>query len=253
MGQQCVAAVNSDSDCLLACAFERDGSPWCGKPIGDVSSEPCVIQSSSSIRTAEFDVLIDFSTPASALAASMACIDAKQPIVIGTTGFDGQQRSLLKDYARLIPIFYSPNMSLGVNMTYEVIEMMAKSVGSRSDIEILEIHHRDKVDAPSGTALAMGERVASSLGSKLEEKAVYDRHGKRGKRASGTIGFQSIRGGDTVGEHRVMFFMDGERVEIVHKAFDRKIYALGAVEGAKWLTQRGAPGYFTMSDVLRPA
>ena len=255
MGQQCVAAIDSDNACFLAGAFERADSSWCGKPASSTNDEaigrvPCIIQPSSSISTAAFDALIDFSTPSSSLAAAAACVEAKHPIVIGTTGFDSQQHALIKDYAHIIPIFYSPNMSLGVNVTYKAIEMMAKAVGDRSDIEILEAHHRHKVDAPSGTALAMGEKVASSLGRKLQEVAVYNRHETRGERASGSIGFQSMRGGDTVGEHRVMFFMDGERVEIVHKAFDRKIYALGALAGAKWLIQRGTPGYFTMDDIL---
>jgi len=197
----------------------------------------------------DFDVLIDFTRPEATLDALSICQSAGKAMVIGTTGFSDDALKVIDQASSDIPIVFAPNMSVGVNLTLKLLETTAKVIGADSNIEIVEAHHRHKVDAPSGTALKMGEVIANALGRDLSECAVYGREGKEEPRDRQTIGFSSIRGGDVVGEHTVTFFMEGERVEITHKASSRMTYANGAVKACQWLTDQ-ANGLYSMQDVL---
>ena len=197
----------------------------------------------------DFDVLIDFTRPEATLNALSVCQSVGKAMVIGTTGFSDDALKIIDQASSDIPIVFAPNMSVGVNLTLKLLETTAKVIGTDSNIEIVEAHHRHKVDAPSGTALKMGEIIANALGRDLSECAVYGREGKEEPRDRQTIGFSSIRGGDVVGEHTVTFFMEGERVEITHKASSRMTYANGAVKACQWLTNQ-ANGLYSMQDVL---
>ena len=197
----------------------------------------------------DFDVLIDFTRPEATLDALSVCQSAGKAMVIGTTGFSDDALKVIDQASSDIPIVFAPNMSVGVNLTLKLLETTAKVIGADSNIEIVEAHHRHKVDAPSGTALKMGEVIANALGRDLSECAVYGREGTEEPRDRQTIGFSSIRGGDVVGEHTVTFFMEGERVEITHKASSRMTYANGAVKACQWLTNQ-ANGLYSMQDVL---
>jgi len=197
----------------------------------------------------DFDVLIDFTRPEATLDALSTCQSAGKAMVIGTTGFSDDALKVIDQASSDIPIVFAPNMSVGVNLTLKLLETTAKVIGTDSNIEIVEAHHRHKVDAPSGTALKMGEVIANALGRDLSECAVYGREGTEEPRDRQTIGFSSIRGGDVVGEHTVTFFMEGERVEITHKASSRMTYANGAVKASQWLTNQ-ANGLYSMQDVL---
>ena len=197
----------------------------------------------------DFDVLIDFTRPEATLDALSVCQNAGKAMVIGTTGFSDDALKVIDQASSDIPIVFAPNMSVGVNLTLKLLETTAKVIGTDSNIEIVEAHHRHKVDAPSGTALKMGDVIANALGRDLSECAVYGREGTEQPRDKQTIGFSSIRGGDVVGEHTVTFFMEGERVEITHKASSRMTYANGAVKASQWLTNQ-ANGLYSMQDVL---
>ena len=197
----------------------------------------------------DFDVLIDFTRPEATLNALSVCQSAGKAMVIGTTGFSNDALKVIDQASSDIPIVFAPNMSVGVNLTLKLLETTAKVIGTDSNIEIVEAHHRHKVDAPSGTALKMGEVIANALGRDLSECAVYGREGTAEPRDRQTIGFSSIRGGDVVGEHTVTFFMEGERVEITHKASSRMTYANGAVKASQWLTNQ-PNGLYSMQDVL---
>ena len=197
----------------------------------------------------DFDVLIDFTRPEATLNALSVCQSAGKAMVIGTTGFSDDALKVIDQASSDIPIVFAPNMSVGVNLTLKLLETTAKVIGTDSNIEIVEAHHRHKVDSPSGTALKMGEVIANALGRDLSECAVYGREGTEEPRDRQTIGFSSIRGGDVVGEHTVTFFMEGERVEITHKASSRMTYANGAVRACQWLTNK-ANGLYSMQDVL---
>ena len=197
----------------------------------------------------DFDVLIDFTRPEATLDALSVCQSAGKAMVIGTTGFSDDALKIIDQASSDIPIVFAPNMSVGVNLTLKLLDTTAKVIGTDSNIEIVEAHHRHKVDAPSGTALKMGEVIANALGRDLSECAVYGREGTEEPRDRQTIGFSSIRGGDVVGEHTVTFFMEGERVEITHKASSRMTYANGAVRACQWLTNK-ANGLYSMQDVL---
>ena len=197
----------------------------------------------------DFDVLIDFTRPEATLDALSVCQSAGKAMVIGTTGFSDDALKVIDQASSDIPIVFAPNMSIGVNLTLKLLETTAKVIGTDSNIEIVEAHHRHKVDSPSGTALKMGEVIANALGRDLSECAVYGREGTEEPRDRKTIGFSSIRGGDVVGEHTVTFFMEGERVEITHKASSRMTYANGAVKASQWLTNQ-ANGLYSMQDVL---
>lgn len=197
----------------------------------------------------DFDVLIDFTRPEATLDALSVCQSAGKAMVIGTTGFSNDALKVIDQASSDIPIVFAPNMSVGVNLTLKLLETTAKVIGADSNIEIVEAHHRHKVDSPSGTAIKMGEVIANALGRDLSECAVYGREGTEEPRDRQTIGFSSIRGGDVVGEHTVTFFMEGERVEITHKASSRMTYANGAVKASQWLTNQ-ANGLYSMQDVL---
>ena len=197
----------------------------------------------------DFDVLIDFTRPEATLDALSICQSAGKAMVIGTTGFSDDALKVIDQASSDIPIVFAPNMSVGVNLTLKLLETTAKVIGTDSNIEIVEAHHRHKVDSPSGTALKMGEVIANALGRDLSECAVYGREGTEEPRDRQTIGFSSIRGGDVVGEHTVTFFMEGERVEITHKASSRMTYANGAVKACQWLTNQ-ENGLYSMQDVL---
>ena len=197
----------------------------------------------------DFDVLIDFTRPEATLDALSVCQSAGKAMVIGTTGFSDDALKVIDQASSDIPIVFAPNMSIGVNLTLKLLETTAKVIGTDSNIEIVEAHHRHKVDSPSGTALKMGEVIANALGRDLSECAVYGREGTEEPRDRQTIGFSSIRGGDVVGEHTVTFFMEGERVEITHKASSRMTYANGAVRACQWLTNK-ENGLYSMQDVL---
>ena len=229
MGQALIKAVNASSKVELGAGFDK------GDSLGDSLND--------------FDLLIDFSRPEASLSAISTCKDSGKAMVIGTTGFSDTELQLIHQASKEIPIVFAPNMSVGVNLTLKILETSAKVIGPDSSIEIIEAHHRYKVDSPSGTALKMGEVVANALGRDLSECAIYGREGIEEPRDQNTIGFSSIRGGDVVGEHTVAFFMDGERVEITHKASSRMIYANGAVRAAKWLSGKPS-GMYSMQDVL---
>ena len=229
MGQVLIEAINSTSQSEFGAGFDKGDS---------------LIDSISN-----FEVLIDFSRPEASLSALSVCKSSSKAMVIGTTGFADSELELIEQASKEIPIVFAPNMSVGVNLTLKILETSAKVIGPDSSIEIIEAHHRYKVDSPSGTALKMGEVVANALGRNLSECAVYGREGIEEPRDMNTIGFSSIRGGDVVGEHTVAFFMDGERVEITHKASSRMIYANGAVRAANWLSDKPS-GLYSMQDVL---
>ena len=216
----------------------------------DVSQGPMLNQGDDiNLVLEDFDVLIDFTRPEATLNALSICQNAGKAMVIGTTGFSDEALKIIDQASSDIPIVFAPNMSVGVNLTLKLLETTAKVIGTDSNIEIVEAHHRHKVDAPSGTALKMGEVIANALGRDLSECAVYGREGTEQPRDKQTIGFSSIRGGDVVGEHSVTFFMEGERVEITHKASSRMTYANGAIKACQWLTNK-ANGLYSMQDVL---
>ncbi len=229
MGQALIDAVKHNSDVSQGSILDR----------GD----------DLSLELEKFDVLVDFTRPEATLGYLSICQGAGKGMVIGTTGFSNDELRLIDKAAKDIPIVFAPNMSIGVNLTLKLLETAAKVIGGDSDIEIIESHHRHKVDAPSGTALKMGEVIANALGRKLSECATNGREGVGEPRDRKTIGFSAIRGGDIVGEHTVIFFMEGERVEITHKASSRMTYANGAVRASIWLEQHNR-GLFSMQDVL---
>jgi 4-hydroxy-tetrahydrodipicolinate reductase len=197
----------------------------------------------------QFDVLIDFTRPDASMDFIETCRQAGKKLVIGTTGYSDAQKALIAEAAKDVAIVMAPNMSVGVNLSLKLLEMTAKVMGDYTDIEVIEAHHRHKVDAPSGTALRMGEVIADTLGRDLKDCAIYGREGNTGERDRKTIGFSTIRAGDIVGEHTVMFADDGERVEITHKATSRMTFANGAVRAAVWLADKDS-GLYDMQDVL---
>jgi 4-hydroxy-tetrahydrodipicolinate reductase len=237
---------------VLGAALERAGGGLVGADAGEVAGLGhlgVAISDSLQVALPHFDVAIDFTSPHATLAHLDICRSAGKGIVIGTTGIDEAGKAAIRAAAQTIPVVFAPNMSVGVNLCFKLLEMAAKVLGDTVDIEIIEAHHRHKVDAPSGTALGMGEVVARALGRDLKACAVYGREGHTGARDRKTIGFETIRAGDIVGEHTVMFAAEGERVEITHKATSRLNFANGAVRAAKWLSGKPA-GLYTMMDVL---
>ncbi len=251
MGKALLEAVNQADKALVSVALERPGSTVIGVDAGELAGigklgVPVVDE----ITTADtFDVFIDFTRPEVTLANLAVCRQRGSAMVIGTTGFDETQKAQITEAAQDIGIVFAPNMSVGVNLCLKLLETAAKVLGDEVDIEIIEAHHRHKVDAPSGTALRMGEVVADALGRDLKDCAVYGREGVTGERDRKTIGFETIRAGDIVGDHTVLFAGDGERVEITHKASSRMTFASGAVRAAQWLAGRKA-GLYDMQDVL---
>lgn len=253
MGRALVQAVVAAEGATLAAAIERPESSLLGADAGELAGVGALgvqVVGDTAAVTADFDVLIDFTAPAATVANIELCRRAGRRVVIGTTGLDESQKAVLKSASAAIGIVYSGNYSIGVNVTLRLLELSAQAFGDTVDVEIIEAHHRHKVDAPSGTALMMGEAVAGALGRDLKQVAVYERHGHTGPRARESIGFQTIRGGDIVGDHNVMFIGEGERVEIRHVATSRMNFANGAVRAALWVGSRDA-GLYDMRDVLK--
>ncbi len=252
MGRNIIAACAEAEDIELGAATERPDSSMLGSDAGELAgigrNGVQVVGDLTSVLN-DFDVIIDFSQSQVTLANVAIARSAGKCIVIGTTGFDAGQLATIHQAATEIPVVLAPNMSVGVNICLKLLEMAARVLGNDVDIEIIEAHHRNKVDAPSGTALRMGEVVADALGRDLNECAVYGRQGITGKRDRYTIGFETIRAGDIVGDHTVMFVGEGERIEITHKASSRMAFAPGAVRAAQWLLAR-EPGLYDMQDVL---
>ncbi len=252
MGRSLIEAVRDDAGAVLSAAIERPGSSCCGVDAGEIAGIGAVnvtIGENPVDAIRNSDVLIDFTRPEVTLANIELCVQYGCKMVIGTTGFSDAEKAVIEDASKEIAIVFAPNMSVGVNLCFKLLDMAARVMGNEVDIEVVEAHHRHKIDAPSGTALRMGEVVADALGRDLKECAVYGREGNTGERDRGTIGFETIRAGDIVGDHTVLFADIGERVEITHKASSRLTFAKGAVRAAGWLMAR-ENGLFDMQDVL---
>lgn len=251
MGRMLIDAVVHDPAARLTGALEHAGHALVGQDAAVLAAAAAgvriVADPARAIEGAT--VLIDFTRPEATLAHLAACRHAGVGMVIGTTGLDAAQRAAVADAAREVGVVFAPNMSVGVNVAFRLIETAARILGGDYDVEVLELHHRHKVDAPSGTALRMGEVVAQALGRDLAQVAVHGRAGVTGERRGATIGFHALRGGDIVGDHTVYFCGAGERLEITHRSSSRANYALGAVRAARWLQGRGA-GLYDMQDVL---
>jgi 4-hydroxy-tetrahydrodipicolinate reductase len=251
MGQMLIEAVGASGDCQLLGALDVASSPAIGVDATAFlgQSSGVLIDANLQRALAHTDTLIDFTRPEGTLAHLRVCCELGVNLVIGTTGFSDAQKAEIAAAAKDIAIVMAPNMSVGVNVTLKLLEMAAKALATGYDIEIIEAHHRHKVDAPSGTALKMGEVIASALGRDLKECAVYAREGVTGERDPSSIGFATIRGGDIVGDHTVLFAGTGERIEISHKSSSRATYAQGSLRAARFLAGRKS-GLFDMFDVL---
>ena len=251
MGHALLEGVIADDGLVLHAALDRVGSPLIGHDAGEPLGKTTGVQVSHDIASAlqGADVLIDFTRPEASLQYLAACRQAGVGIVIGTTGFSAEQKVEIEAAARDIGIVFAPNMSVGVTLLISLVQAAAKVLSEGYDVEIIEAHHRHKVDAPSGTALRLGEAAASALGRNLAECAVYGREGVTGERDANTIGFATIRGGDVVGDLTVLFAGTGERVELTHKASSRATFALGALRAAKYLAGKTV-GLYDMQDVL---
>ena len=250
MGKVLLEAVAGAADLRLVAALERAGSPWLGRNAGELfPGLDARITDDAADALATATVLIDFTRPEASLHHLALCREHEVAMVIGTTGFDADGKAAIAEAAEDIPIVFAPNMSVGVNLALKLLHTAAKVLADGYDIEIVEAHHRHKVDAPSGTALRMGEVVAGALGRDLGTCAVYGREGVTGERNGQTIGLATVRGGDVVGDHTVMFMGLGERLEITHKASSRLTFALGALRAARYLTGK-SNGLYDMQDVL---
>ena len=251
MGQMLVQAVLGSSDLRLSGALDIPTSPQLGQDAAALLGQQSGALITADLRQglAGADVLIDFTRPEGTLAHLAICRELGVKLVIGTTGFSEAQKEEIALAGQDIAIVMAPNMSVGVNVTLKLLEMAAKALATGYDIEIIEAHHRHKVDAPSGTALKMGEVIASAIGRDLNECAVYERFGHTGERDPSTIGFSTIRGGDIVGDHTVLFAGTGERIEVTHKSSSRATYAQGSLRAARFLAGR-ATGLYDMFDVL---
>jgi 4-hydroxy-tetrahydrodipicolinate reductase len=252
MGTVLCKAAEHANETTLAAAISRPNSLSIGKDVGDLSGLGTlgikVVDDLNAVID-DFDVLIDFTRPDASMVIIEQCRKAGKQIVIGTTGYSDAQKLVIAEAAKDIPIVLAPNMSVGVNLALNLLALAAKVMGDYTDIEIIEAHHRHKVDAPSGTALRMGEVIADALGRDLKDCAIYGREGITGERDRKTIGFSTIRAGDIVGDHTVMFADEGERLEITHKATSRMTFANGAVRAAIWLKDQ-PNGLYDMQDVL---
>ncbi|MDQ7972053.1 MAG: 4-hydroxy-tetrahydrodipicolinate reductase [Rhodocyclaceae bacterium] len=251
MGRMLVEAVRQADDLQLAGALDIPGSPSLGSDAAAFLGQPAGVAITDDLRAglANAQVLIDFTRPEGTLAHLAVCRELGVQAVIGTTGFSDAQKAEVAAFAKDIAIVMAPNMSVGVNVTFKLLEMAAKALSTGYDIEVIEAHHRHKVDAPSGTALKMGEVIADALGRDLKDCAVYAREGVTGERDPSTIGFATIRGGDIVGDHTVLFAGIGERIEISHKSSNRAGYAQGSLRAARFLATKKT-GLFDMFDVL---
>ena len=252
MGRQLIQAVHNAEGTELGAAFERKGSSLVGTDAGElagIGALGVMVSDDLAAQQDKFDVLIDFTRPEGTLEHLAFCVANQKKIVIGTTGFDESGKAAIAAAAEKISVVFASNFSVGVNLVFKLLEKAAKVMGDYCDIEIIEAHHRHKVDAPSGTALSMGEHIAKTLGRDLKTHGVFCREGITGERKRDEIGFSTIRAADVVGEHSVWFADIGERVEIAHKASSRMTFSNGAVRAAKWLEGR-PQGLFDMTDVL---
>ena len=252
MGRTLVRAVAEDDELQLGAAVERLGAQELGADAGELAGVGAlgvpVVDAVAAVLDG-FDTLIDFTVPQATLGALDACRAAGKGMVIGTTGFDEAGLGRIRQAAQSIPILMAPNMSVGVNLLFRLVEQAARALGDEVDIEVVEAHHRHKIDAPSGTAVYLGEVLAKTLGRDLSEVAEYGRQGETGARSRRTIGFSALRGGDIVGDHTVLFAGDGERLEITHRAASRMNFAKGALRAAKFLSGR-RNGLYDMGDAL---
>ncbi len=252
MGRTLIQSCHENSDCQLGAAIEHQGSAFIGHDAGEIAAVgnlDVTLVSQLSDVTENFHTLIDFTRPDVTLKNIKTCVANGKNIIIGTTGFSDEEKQIIESASESIGVVFAPNMCVGVNLCFKLLDIAARVLGDDVDIEVIEAHHRHKVDAPSGTALRMGEVVADALGRNLEDCAVYGREGVTGERDRKTIGFETIRAGDIVGDHTVMFAGIGERVEITHKASSRMTFANGAIRAALWLKDKQS-GLYDMQDVL---
>lgn len=252
MGRMLIEAVNDNPQTTLNAAIERQGSSLVGTDAGEVAAIGHLnVQIVDDLQAVvdDIDVLIDFSLPDATEKNMQVCAEHNVAMVIGTTGFNEQQEQVLAKASEKIAIVYAGNYSTGVNLSLKLLEMAAKAFGVEADVEVIEAHHKHKIDAPSGTAYMMAEAVADARGQNLKDVAVYGREGQTGEREAGTIGIHAIRGGEIIGDHTVMFIADGEVVEITHRARARMTFAAGAVRAATWVIQQPT-GQYNMQDVL---
>jgi len=252
MGRMLIEAVVDHPDCQLKAAIARAGSSLIGSDAGEVAGigkkNMAIVDDLATVIN-DIDVLIDFSLPDATEKTMQLCASHGVAMVIGTTGLNDEQEQILNDASRQIPIVYAGNYSTGVNLSLKLLEIAAKAFGDTADVEVIEAHHKHKIDAPSGTAFMMADAVANARGQHLKDVAVYGREGQTGARKQGSIGIHAVRGGEIIGDHTVMFIADGEMVEITHKARSRMTFAAGAVRAAVWLIDQKA-GRYDMKDVL---
>jgi len=252
MGRTLLQAFTESDGVTVSAAIEVAGNSFVGKDAGELAGLGHIgvtISDDLELLVNDFDVLVDFTVPTATLNNAKICANHGKGLVAGTTGLTDEEKAQLKTLSNQTCIMFAPNMSVGVNLSLKLLEMAAKVLGDDVDIEIVEAHHRHKVDAPSGTALRMGEVIADTLGRDLKDCAVYGREGQTGARDQKTIGFATVRAGDIVGDHTVMFAGEGEVLEITHKASSRMNFAKGAVRAVKWLTKQDK-GLFDMQNVL---
>ncbi len=249
MGQAIIRLIAEDDALELAAALELGQSPVLSRDAGTVAGIAQLGVPVVPAAEAGFDVMVEFTTPDATMEHLAFCRAHGHAIMIGTTGLDDRQRGEVRDAGRDIPVVFAANTSVGINLCVALLETAGRVLGDHMDVEVVEAHHRHKVDAPSGTALLLGETVAGVLGRDLGTDGVFAREGHTGPRLAGSIGFSTIRGGDIAGEHTVMFIGESERIEITHRATDRRIFARGALRAARWLAGRPA-GFYDMRDVL---
>lgn len=252
MGRMLIEAVHDNAQTTLNAAIERQGSSLVGADAGEVAAighlKVQIVDDLTAVIN-DIDVLIDFSLPDATEQNMQICAANKVAMVIGTTGFNAQQEQVLKEASKQIAIVYAGNYSTGVNLSLKLLAMAAKAFGNDADVEVIEAHHKHKIDAPSGTAYMMAEAVAEARGQNLKDVAIYGREGQTGEREAGSIGIHAIRGGEIIGDHTVMFIADGEVVEITHRARARMTFAAGAVRAATWVIKQEV-GQYNMQDVL---
>ncbi|MEZ8011990.1 MULTISPECIES: 4-hydroxy-tetrahydrodipicolinate reductase [Vibrio] len=252
MGRNLVKAAHHNSEASVGAGSERPESSLVGVDVGELCGEgrfDVALVDDLSKAIEQFDVIVDFTAPVSTLANIELCKRHGKKLIIGTTGFSEEEKQVIDAASKEMAIVMAPNYSVGVNLVFKLLEKAAKVMGDYCDVEIVEAHHRHKVDAPSGTAIGMGEAIAGAMGNELNDVAVWSREGITGERTKDEIGFATIRAGDIIGEHTAMFADIGERVEITHKATDRMTFANGAIKAAVWLNDKPA-GFYTMTDVL---
>ena len=252
MGKTLIEAIGASDNLLVGAGFEHADHPQLGEDLGlicGLGPLGVTLGSDPAAQTTAFDVVIDFTTPSATLTLAEGCARHGNAMVVGTTGFDEEQLLTLQEYAQKTAIFVSPNMSVGVNLSMKLIELAAKALGDEVDVEVIEAHHKHKIDAPSGTAVRIGEVLAKALNRSMADDAVYHRQGITGARDPKAIGFSTIRGGDIVGEHTVLFAGEGERLEITHRAHSRNNFAQGALRAVAWVAN-ASPGWYDMDDLL---